>query len=506
MAHKEKQKELLKLAPWFLPPDGLTFGPEDPDDPCGYQEPVLGFAPRYPDLSSPFDRPLDPNSQAASALVSLANKHTEIFGKNKELSWNYVPGVECDLCKGPHFCFDLASDTSIRLLNRVVRYPRTKSEHRGPEESGECLLAPKGSVATPKRKPRPKEKVELLSAEEVASREQEEAQAHPSSEGVRLVPAEGVVAEPTHTVDLSESDDNKEPYEGSPPPESPFSSVGSHAGDNPWNPREETQTEEGGARPPPEDGAYPEARRKSAGRPPPPPVPPDFPLPEELSEGEKEEVEEDSRPPIDVEEEQDEARQRLEAVREERRRSEAAEPDSLPDFPYYDGNRHGSEYIPASISIHDSQRFLISIDLHNCADSGGRGSDFDRSFDKYQTRPISEIYIDYVIRLVDAGWWVIFLSYIGLDSHSLREESKQKVRDFNAELSARVQDIPAVQRQLPIRLEITGGKTHFKHGKPAVHCDIARRLSVRPGVHVDGSQEVCDALAPSLGTKRGSSR
>jgi hypothetical protein len=83
--HKERQKVLLKPAPWFLPVGGLTYGDRDPLDPFCHFKPVLGLEYRYEDLSSPLDRPLDPRSQAASALIGLTNLHPQIFEK---FSWN----------------------------------------------------------------------------------------------------------------------------------------------------------------------------------------------------------------------------------------------------------------------------------------------------------------------------------------------------------------------------------------------------------------------------------
>ena len=138
---------------------------------------------------------------------------------------------------------------------------------------------------------------------------------------------------------------------------------------------------------------------------------------------------------------------------------------------------------------------MFSIDLHNCADSEGRGSAYDRSFARNESRPISSRYLELIVKLINKGWWVAFLSYIGLDSHALRRDAQEKVAEFSRRLAALAYDLPVVKRQLPLKLVITGSKIHWKHGKPQQHIDLARRLGVRCGVHVDDCQEVADAFA-----------
>ena len=135
------------------------------------------------------------------------------------------------------------------------------------------------------------------------------------------------------------------------------------------------------------------------------------------------------------------------------------------------------------------------MDVHNTADSEGKGSDYDKSFGRKETRPISTSYLDPIIVCIQSGWLPAFISFIGIANKYLRDEVTEKVRIFNQQLSEYAAELPQVLKHLPLLLRITSSKQHWRWGKPACHVALASTKGVRCGVHIDDCQEVCDAFS-----------
>ena len=134
-----------------------------------------------------------------------------------------------------------------------------------------------------------------------------------------------------------------------------------------------------------------------------------------------------------------------------------------------------------------AQRPCGSFDLHRVLDCWGPADE-----QKDPDGHISDIYLNPILDIIDAGYSPVIISYIGLENNTLRQDAQDKVADFNERLWER-----ASRRQrehLPVPLHLTGSRCHNYWGKRATllwHCERSN-LTSRGGFHVDDAPDICD--------------
>jgi hypothetical protein len=150
---------------------------------------------------------------------------------------------------------------------------------------------------------------------------------------------------------------------------------------------------------------------------------------------------------------------------------------------------------PSEVSAHFEHHYKIpqkkrlfgTIDLHKVLDASDTAED----------GTICDEYVFDLLALLDAGYVLCILSFIGKESKKLQEHAIESVEDLNKRLK-RAADAKQ-SKLLPIPLQICNSRTHFKWGKVAWHNFLCKEAKAESSFHIDDAPDICAAFDEAWG-------